>query len=52
MSTEEFKALALKTAFPTDYMGPDEYAAHIKKLDATYRPLWDKYGKSEDAVAK
>ena len=34
MNTEEFKANALKTAFPSDYMGPEEYAAYIKKLDS------------------
>ncbi len=51
MSTEEFKASALSTAFPYDYQGPDEYAAYIKKLDAIYRPLWDTYGKSPDAAA-
>lgn len=51
MSTEEFKANALATAFPSDYQGPEEYAAYIKKLDAAYRPLWDKYGKSPDSVA-
>ena len=50
MSTEEFKALALKTAFPSDYQGPEEYTAYIKKLDTIYRPLWDKYGKSPDAA--
>ncbi|MBA4423709.1 MAG: C4-dicarboxylate ABC transporter substrate-binding protein [Syntrophus sp. (in: bacteria)] len=51
MNTEEFKVNALKTAFPTDYQGPEEYAAYIKKLDTVYRPLWDKYGKSPDAAA-
>ena len=51
MSTEEFKANALKTAFPSDYQGPEEYASYIKKLDTIYRPLWDKYGKSPDAAA-
>lgn len=50
MSTEEFKANALATAFPYDYMGPEEYAAYMKKLDAAYRPLWDKYGKAPDAA--
>lgn len=49
MGTEEFKANALKTAFPSDYQGPEEYAAYIKSLDAIYRPLWDTYGKSADA---
>ena len=52
MNTEEFKANALKTAFPSDYQGPEEYAAYIKKLDTVYKALWDKYGKSPDAVAK
>lgn len=51
MSTEEFKANAIKTAFPSDYQGPEEYTAYIKSLDAVYRPLWDKYGKSPDAAA-
>ena len=51
MSTEEFKANAIKTAFPTDFQGPEQYTAYIKSLDATYRPLWDKYGKSPDAAA-
>ena len=51
MSTEEFKANALKTAFPYDYQGPEEYAAYMKSLDAIYRPLWDKYGKSPDGAA-
>ncbi|MEK7826831.1 MAG: tripartite tricarboxylate transporter substrate-binding protein, partial [Thermodesulfobacteriota bacterium] len=51
MNTEEFKANALKTAFPSDYQGPEEYAAYIKTLDTIYRPLWDKYGKSPDAAA-
>jgi tripartite-type tricarboxylate transporter receptor subunit TctC len=46
MSTEEFKTNALKTAFPSDYQGPEEYAAYIKKLDTVYRPLYDKYGKT------
>ena len=50
MNTEEFKAIALKTAFPSDYQGPEEYTAYIKKLDTIYRPLWDKYGKSPDAA--
>ncbi|OHE24447.1 MAG: hypothetical protein A2Z43_03760 [Syntrophobacterales bacterium RBG_19FT_COMBO_59_10] len=51
MNTEEFKTNALKTAFPSDYQGPEEYAAYIKTLDKIYRPLWDKYGKSPDAGA-
>ncbi|HSB67987.1 MAG TPA: tripartite tricarboxylate transporter substrate binding protein [Candidatus Methylomirabilis sp.] len=46
METEEFKANADKTAFPSDYQGPEEYTAYIKKLDGVYRPLWDKYGKT------
>jgi putative tricarboxylic transport membrane protein len=52
MSTEEFKANALATAFPSDYMGPEEYAAYMKKLDGEYRILWDKYGKSATAETK
>lgn len=51
MESEEFKANALKTAFPSDYQGPEAYAAYMKKLDADYRPLWDEYGKSADAAA-
>lgn len=50
MESQEFKTNADKTAFPSDYQNPDEYAAYIKKLDTIYRPLWDKYGKT--AVAK
>ena len=50
MSTEEFKTNALATAFPSDYMGPEEYAAYMKKLDGEYRILWDKYGKSATAA--
>ncbi len=46
MDSAEFKANAEKTAFPSDYQSPGEYAAYIKKLDAVYRPLWDKYGKT------
>jgi len=45
MESAEFKANADKTAFPSDFQGPEAYAAYIKKLDSTYRPLWDKYGK-------
>ncbi len=51
METEEFKANAVKTAFPSDFQGPEEYAAYMKKLDVAYRPLWDLYGKSPDAAA-
>jgi tripartite-type tricarboxylate transporter receptor subunit TctC len=50
MDSQEFKTNADKTAFPSDYQNPDQYAAYIKKLDSMYRPLWDKYGKA--AVAK
>jgi len=50
MESAEFTSNAEKTAFPSDYMGPEEYAAYIKTLDAVYRPLWDKYGK--DALGK
>jgi putative tricarboxylic transport membrane protein len=46
MDSEEFKANAQKTAFPSDFLNPEEYAAYIKKLDTIYRPLWDKYGKT------
>jgi len=50
VDSAEFKSNAEKTAFPTDYQNPEEYAAYIKKLDGVYRPLWDKYGKA--AVSK
>jgi tripartite-type tricarboxylate transporter receptor subunit TctC len=46
MDSAEFKGNADKTAFPSDYQGPDEYTAYIKKLDTIYRPLWDKFGKT------
>jgi tripartite-type tricarboxylate transporter receptor subunit TctC len=46
MDSAEFKANAEKTAFPSDYQDPETYAAYIQKLDAIYRPLWDKYGKT------
>ena len=53
MENEEFKANAQKTAFPSDYhMGPEDYAAYIKKLDGIYRPLWEKYGKEAMAETK
>lgn len=51
MSTEEFKANAVKTAFPSDYQSPEEYTAYMKSLDAVYRPLWDKFGKAAEAGA-
>jgi hypothetical protein len=46
MESEEFNANALKTAFPDDYQGPEEYATFIKKLGTIYQPLWDRYGKA------
>ncbi|HTU03459.1 MAG TPA: tripartite tricarboxylate transporter substrate binding protein, partial [Candidatus Sulfotelmatobacter sp.] len=46
MDSPEFKANAEKTAFPSDYQNPEEYAAFIKKLDSIYRPLWEKFGKT------
>jgi tripartite-type tricarboxylate transporter receptor subunit TctC len=46
MDSAEFKANADKTAFPSDYQNPEEYTTYIKQLDAIYRPLWDKYGKT------
>jgi putative tricarboxylic transport membrane protein len=46
MDSQEFKANAEKTAFPSDYMNPEDYAAYIKKLETVYRPLWEKYGKT------
>jgi len=50
MDSEEFKANAMKTDFPSDFQGPEEYTAFIKKLDGVYRPLWEKYGK--EAISK
>mgnify|MGYP002396293119 CR=1 FL=1 len=50
MESAEFKGNAEKTAFPSHYLGPEAYAAYIKKLDSIYKPLWDKYGK--EATAK
>jgi len=38
MDAEEFKTNAVKTAFPTDYQGPEEYTAYIKTLGTIYRP--------------
>jgi len=46
MDSAEFKANAEKTAFPSDYQNPEEYAAYIKTLDSVYRPLWEKFGKT------
>jgi tripartite-type tricarboxylate transporter receptor subunit TctC len=46
MDSAEFKVIAEKTAFPSDYMGPEAYAAYIQRLDGIYRPLWEKYGKA------
>jgi hypothetical protein len=51
MSTEEFKANAVKTAFPYDYQDTEQYTAYMKQLDVAYRPLWDKYGKLAEAAA-
>ncbi len=50
MDSEEFKANAAKTAFPSDFQGPEEYTAFIRKLEEVYRPLWDKYG--QEAISK
>ena len=52
MDSPEFKANAEKTAFPADFMGPDAYAAYIKKLEAIYRPLWDRFGSTAQPPAK
>lgn len=52
MDSAEFKANAEKTAFPSDYQGPDAYATSIKKMEAVYRPLWDKFGSTAQAPAK
>jgi tripartite-type tricarboxylate transporter receptor subunit TctC len=49
MDSQEFKENAAKTAFPSDYMGPTEFAAYMTKLGEIYRPLWDKYGKEAAA---
>jgi putative tricarboxylic transport membrane protein len=46
MDSPEFKTNAEKTAFPSDYQNPEDYAAYIKKLDSIYRPLWEKFGKT------
>jgi tripartite-type tricarboxylate transporter receptor subunit TctC len=46
MDSAEFKTNAEKTAFPSDYQNPEEYAAYVKKLEAVYKPLWEKYGKT------
>ena len=46
MDSAEFKSNAEKTAFPSDYQNPEEYAAYLKTLEGVYRPLWEKYGKS------
>ena len=46
MDSAEFKSNAEKTAFPSDYQNPEEYAAYLKKLEGVYRPLWETYGKS------
>ena len=51
MDSPEFKANAEKTAFPSDFQGPDAYAASIKKMEAVYRPLWDKFGATAQAPA-
>lgn len=50
MDSEEFKANAEKTAFPAEYMNPEQHAAFIQKLDTIYRPLWEKYGKTATAA--
>lgn len=52
MDSAEFKANAEKTAFPSDYQGPDAYAVSIKKMEAVYKPLWDKFGSTAQAPAK
>lgn len=52
MDSPEFKANAEKTAFPSDFQGPDAYAASIKKMEAVYRPLWDKFGATAQPPAK
>jgi putative tricarboxylic transport membrane protein len=46
MDSAEFKSNAEKTAFPSDYQNPEQYAAYLKTLEGVYRPLWEKYGKS------
>ena len=46
MDSAEFKSNAEKTAFPSDYLGPEDYAAYVKALESVYKPLWEKYGKT------
>lgn len=45
MDTEEFKAHAKEIAFPSDFKGPDEYAALIKQQSVRGTELWNKYSK-------
>ncbi len=52
MDSPDFKANAEKTAFPSDFQGPDGYAAMIKKMEGVYKPLWDQYGSTAQAPAK
>ena len=52
MDSPEFKAIADKTAFPSDYQGPDAYAAAIRKMEGVYRPLWDRFGATAQAPGK
>jgi tripartite-type tricarboxylate transporter receptor subunit TctC len=49
MNSEEFKANAEKTAFPAEFMSPEQHTAFIQKLDTIYRPLWEKYGHTATA---
>ncbi len=46
MDSPEFKSNAEKTAFPSHYLNPEQYAAYLKTLESVYRPLWEKYGKT------
>ncbi|MEN3290878.1 MAG: putative tricarboxylic transport rane protein [Burkholderiales bacterium] len=50
MDSGEFKSNAEKTAFPSEFMNPEQHAAFIKKLDGIYRPLWEKYGQTATAA--
>lgn len=51
MDSPEFKANAEKTAFPADFQGPEAYAASIKRMEAVYKPLWERFGATAQAPA-
>lgn len=52
MDSEEFKAMAKETAFPAHYLGPAEFTAFLQKQEATYKDLWEKFGKEAAAQSK